>query len=287
MKKNLKHLPPQKHEEIKNLVRLIRQVPVVEMIILFGSYARGNWVDDVYTEGHITYEYISDYDILIVVKDEVTVQKTELWDRLRQQVGDAGSIRPSITLIVHDLKDINKLISNGQYFFTDIIKEGILLYDSDKLKLAKARKLSLKERKKFATEDLKSWFKEAKGFFKQFYSAFKRRDYKIAAFELHQTAERFYQTVLLVCTHYKPKIHDLHSLGKQVAREDPSFKKIFPQKTEEERRRFKLLREAYTKARYDTTYRITRADLEYLSTRVQRLQRLTKKVCDEKIKNFG
>lgn len=287
MKKFFNHLPKNKQEELKNLIRLIRQVPVVEMIILFGSYARGNWVDDVYTEGHITYEYISDYDILIVVKDEATVQKNELWDRLRQQVGDAGSIRPSITLIVHDIKDINKLISAGQYFFTDIIKEGIILYDSGKLKLAKTRKLNRRDRRAFAIEDFKSWFKEAKEFYGYFQSGFKKKQYKSAAFQLHQTAERFYQTVLLVCTHYKPKIHDLHSLGKQVAREDPRFKKIFPQKTEEERHRFKLLREAYTKARYDTTYRITRIELEYLSARVQKLQRLTKKVCDEKIKSFG
>ena len=27
------------------------------MIILFSSFARGDWVDDIYTEGHITYEY--------------------------------------------------------------------------------------------------------------------------------------------------------------------------------------------------------------------------------------
>ena len=29
----------------------------IAMIILFGSYARGDWVKDIYTEGHITYSY--------------------------------------------------------------------------------------------------------------------------------------------------------------------------------------------------------------------------------------
>ena len=50
MKNSLNHLPTQKKEEIKHLVRLIRQVPIVEMIILFGSYARGNWVDEEKTQ---------------------------------------------------------------------------------------------------------------------------------------------------------------------------------------------------------------------------------------------
>ncbi|HJD56054.1 MAG TPA: nucleotidyltransferase domain-containing protein [Rickettsia endosymbiont of Pyrocoelia pectoralis] len=30
----------------------------IAMIILYGSYARGDWVQDVYIEGHITYSYI-------------------------------------------------------------------------------------------------------------------------------------------------------------------------------------------------------------------------------------
>jgi predicted nucleotidyltransferase len=38
------------------------------MIILFGSYAKGTWVQDWYTEGHILYSYQSDFDIMVIVK---------------------------------------------------------------------------------------------------------------------------------------------------------------------------------------------------------------------------
>ena len=38
------------------------------MIILFGSYARGTWVVDSYMEGHTTYSYQSDLDIMLVTK---------------------------------------------------------------------------------------------------------------------------------------------------------------------------------------------------------------------------
>ena len=60
MKKTLSHLPKHKRQELKETVSIITENAEVEMIILFGSYARGNWVEDVYTEGHITYEYKSD-----------------------------------------------------------------------------------------------------------------------------------------------------------------------------------------------------------------------------------
>lgn len=32
----------------------------IAKIILFGSYARGTWVEDTYVEGHTTYSYQSD-----------------------------------------------------------------------------------------------------------------------------------------------------------------------------------------------------------------------------------
>jgi hypothetical protein len=42
--------------------------PSANILIPFGSYARGQWVEDTYTEGHIKYEYISDFDILVLTR---------------------------------------------------------------------------------------------------------------------------------------------------------------------------------------------------------------------------
>ena len=69
MKRTLSHLPKHKQEELKEITSITKANPGVEMVILFGSYARGDWVEDTYTEGHITYEYKSDFDILIIVKN--------------------------------------------------------------------------------------------------------------------------------------------------------------------------------------------------------------------------
>ena len=51
MKKSLAHLPKQKRHELLLITEIIcEKFPDVQMIILFGSYARGDWVEDVYTE---------------------------------------------------------------------------------------------------------------------------------------------------------------------------------------------------------------------------------------------
>nr|WP_016926433.1 nucleotidyltransferase domain-containing protein [Rickettsia conorii] len=37
----------------------------IALIILYGSYARGDWVKDMYTADHTTYNYTSDFDFLV------------------------------------------------------------------------------------------------------------------------------------------------------------------------------------------------------------------------------
>lgn len=81
MKRSLAHLPKYKREELKKITSIIKESADVEMIILFGSYARGTWVEDIYKEGHITYEYKSDYDILVVAKEHGLARKLGLWTR--------------------------------------------------------------------------------------------------------------------------------------------------------------------------------------------------------------
>lgn len=209
MKRSLAHLPKHKQQELIEATSIIKVNPGVEMVILFGSYARGDWVEDTYTEGHITYEYKSDFDILVIVKNRQYARRIMTWDKMESAINNSRTINTWATVIVHDITEVNKALSRGRYFFTDIKKEGVLLYDSKRYKLAKAQKLSPEERKQTAQDDFKYWFKSANEFFIDFGHAFKRRSYSKAAFELHQATERFYTTTLLVFTHYKPKEHDI------------------------------------------------------------------------------
>ena len=50
MKKSLTHLPAIKRDELVEIVALICKICRAEMIILFGSYARGDWIETYYTD---------------------------------------------------------------------------------------------------------------------------------------------------------------------------------------------------------------------------------------------
>jgi len=48
MKTRLDILPKDKQEELHRVVEIIREEFKPKMIILFGSHARGNWIEDAY-----------------------------------------------------------------------------------------------------------------------------------------------------------------------------------------------------------------------------------------------
>jgi len=287
MKKSLVHLPQYKRDELKLVIRIIRKhFPSAHMIILFGSYARGQWVEDIYTEGHITYEYISDFDILVLTRLKKTAQNQANQSRVDNTILQHKAIKTPVSVIYHSIGQVNPRLKEGHYFFSDIKKEGIILYDTGKLKLERRHKISPQKRKQIATEDFKQWFNSAKGFYTMYEHALKIRKYKIAAFQLHQATERFYGAVMLVFTGYKPKRHNIETLGRRVSGCDAAFLKVFPRATAEQDENFKLLKKAYIDARYKKDYKITRKQLEYLAARVKKLQKLTRTVCRKKIDSF-
>ncbi len=284
-------LPPQSEHVTKQLAEItavIREVlgEDLAMLILFGSYARGDWVQDRYEEDHIVYTYESDFDLLVVSEKRVhSTSKGEsrltslIGERLRRQALD----RPSSSVIVDDIRHLNKSLQRGRYFYVDIKREGVLLFDNGRHTLAEPRPLDPAERQQYAREDYEHWFTSASQFLVMGQEALERDWNNNAAFQLHQATERFFSAILLTFTGYKPKTHDIEKLDSQASDLHPEFFTVFPRATPEQERRFELLKEAYIGARYKRNYTITREELDYLASRVRKLEELTKRICEEKI----
>ena len=80
MNTSLEHLPEHKHNQLREIAGIIVKAVDPEKVILFGSHATGRWVEHRYTEGGITYEYISDYDILVITKSGESRKDYEVQD---------------------------------------------------------------------------------------------------------------------------------------------------------------------------------------------------------------
>ena len=288
MKTDLSHLPEDKRDELKIITDVIQKTVEPEMIILFGSHARGDWVEDRYVEGHVLYEYMSDYDILVVVeKPEQAAARRAHWNIMRRVLRRELAPETIVSPIAHAIEFVNARLGEGRYLFTDIKKEGVMLYDSGRFTLAEPRKLWAEEKVRMAQEDFDEWFESACDFHFNFEKSFETDRFKNAAFQLHQATERFYGTVLLVHTGYRPKLHDIGVLGKRAVALDRKLAGVFPRSTPEEEKRFDLLKRAYIDARYKRDYAITRDDLDYLATRVRDLRAVVEESCRKRIEGLG
>ena len=287
MKNSLSHLPQHKQAELELIKDIIlEKVPDVRMLVLFGSYARGSWVEDTHTEGHTTHVYESDFDILVATKSKKTAEDSDLHDRVEKAIDATNKIKTPHSIIYHTFSYFRHMITEGRYFFTDIKKEGIHLYHTGKHSLGKAKILTPRQRKQIAEDDFKQWFKKAKGFYAAYGFHLDRRDNKLAAFNLHQATESFYSAVTLVFVSYRFRTHDIELLGIKAVSYNAEFAKVFPRDTAEHKKAFTLLKKAYVDARYKKDYKITKKQLEYLAERVKMLQRLTNKICKKKIESF-
>lgn len=283
MKTTLTHLPDHKQAELRQIVAaLIPRYGEIEMIILFGSYARGTYVEDKYEDKGIVYEYKSDYDLLIITTKNSQADNDSLISSIGGKLEELSLPTP-VNPIFHGIDFVNAELRDGSYFFDEIKRDGVLLFSTSRYKLDEKQPKSPAEQKAKAQQYFEGWFKSANEFYIDFENAFECDSLKNAAFHLHQATERYYGAIQLVFTGYKPKTHDIEVLGRLAKALDMEFGKVFPRATIEERRRFILLKKAYIEARYNMDYNIGKADLEYLSERVQLLRRLTEQICLQKI----
>lgn len=300
MKTSLDHLPEGKRRELEFVVEVVREGFASSLehrmatrlragkllkIILFGSYARGDWVEDPVGR------YFSDFDLLVVVNHEDLTDVSEFWskteDRLVEEVSAGTKLRTPVSVIYHSLGEVNEKLKLGRYFFMDIVRDGIALFEEQGYPFAEPRPLSPEEALRETRDYYDEWFASAEEFLDDFRGNVAKGRLKKAAFELHQATERFYHCVFLVRTLYSPKTHSLNRLRKLAEELEPRLVEVWPSNTKFERRSYELLRAAYVKARYSRHYRITAEELEWLGSRVELLQSLVRVACAERIRVLG
>jgi len=298
MRSDLDHLPANKQRELERVLQLIfeefedafalarhewKKKRRILKVLLYGSYARGNWVD----EPHTAKGYKSDYDLLIIVNDKRLTDRVKYWakvdDRLMREYGIAGSIKTPVNFIVHTLGEVNDGLAHGRYFFMDVARDGIALYESDDTELHEPKPKTPHAALDMAKEYFEEWFPSAARFKKAAEFLAADGGFREAAFNMHQAAERMYHCVLLVVSFYTPHVHNLGFLRTQAERLDARLTYVWPTGNRKQRAMFEKLKEAYVKARYSKHYRISEEELAWLGEQVEELGRVVHEICSERI----
>lgn len=298
MRTDLDHLPSNKQRELERVRAIIfeefedalvlakhewKKKGKIEKIVLYGSYARGGWVD----EPHTAKGYRSDFDILIIVNDKRLTDKVDYWlkldNRLIRELAIDKTLKTPVNFIVHTLQEVNDGLAHGRYFFMDVAKDGIALYEADDRQLHTPKPKTPEQALKMAKEYFEEWYPSAMRAHVNFGDDLKRGWNKDAAFMLHQATERLYHCALLVCTFYTPHVHNLGFLRTQAERIDMRLVDAWPRDQRADRAKFEKLKEAYVKARYSKHYRVSDEELTWLGERIEELGRAVHAVCAERI----
>src|SRR5438045_8755141 len=145
MRTDLEHLPPTKQRELERVVQILfeefgeatalatqdwKKKWRILKVILYGSYARGGCVD----QQHTAKGYQSDFDLLIIVNDERLTDRVEYWakaeERLNRELSITKTLKTPVNFIVHSLHEVNDGLAHGRFFFMDVARDGIAIYQS-------------------------------------------------------------------------------------------------------------------------------------------------------------
>ena len=179
---------------------------------------------------------------------------------------------------------MNDGLAHGRYFFMDIARDGIALYQSDDSELHTPKPKTPAQALCMAKEYFEEWMPRAasaqKGYL--FYQSQSEANGR-RPFLLHQATERLYHCILLVLTFYTPHVHNIAFLRSQAERLDGRLIDAWPRDSREHRAMFEKLKDAYVKARYSKHYKISATELEWLGARVEALGRAVHAVCSDRI----
>jgi predicted nucleotidyltransferase/HEPN domain-containing protein len=296
MRTDIDHLPAAKQRELERVVQILfeefedaRGAPTgakkfgrILKILMYGSYARGGWID----EPHTAKGYQSDFDLLVIVNQKELTDRVVFWEkaeeRLTRERAISGNLKTPVNFIVHTLQEVNDGLAHGRYFFMDVARDGIALYQSEDSELHQPMPKTPAQALAMAKEYFEEWFPAAASMKEGAEFWLQKGRLKDSAFALHQATERLYHCVLLVVTFYTPHVHNLGFLRTQAERLDRRLR-IWPVDSRKQRAMFEKLKDAYVKARYARHYQISEEELAWLGEQVEELGRAVHLVCSEKI----
>lgn len=281
MKSDPDHLPQSKRAELERIQRILldefeaaigsatkpeKRNGKVYKIILFGSFARDDWVDEPENG------YQSDYDLLVVVSHGDLTEIADYWYVAEDKILRDPAIARPVNIIVHSLDEVNQALMRGEYFWVDIARDGIALYELPCHALATPMPLTPADAYEMADRYFKKWFESAEGFLDTSRYSASQGPCNEAAFLLHQATERLYICFLLVTTLYFPRSHNIKFLRSLAEDKEPRLIDAWARDSKVDRRRFELLKRAYVEARYSDSYTIGSDDLDALVASVERLR---------------
>lgn len=287
----LGHVPEKKRRELKRVIRILfeefedaqkgklsdkRKGGRILKLVLFGYHARRNGTED-HQSG-----VSPGFDLLVIVNTRIFANPHS-WngttERILRERTVTGYLATPVNLTIHSIMDLNDQLAHGRAFFVDIVRDGIMLYETPNFPLNTPGSADPDADRAEALRQFEYWFTIAMRRFELAKEAMARGYEREAAFDLHQTVEQLYHGVLHVLTRHSPRSHRLSCLRTHAERVASQLSDAWPTDSDFARQCFARLDRAYIDARYSRHYKVTGEELRWLLARVTVLQETAIATC--------
>ncbi len=85
-------------------------------------------------EPHTAKGYVSDFDLLVIVNQQDLADRAAYWTSADQGLIEerlVGNLRTPTNFIVHSWQQVTDGLAHGRFFFMDIARDGIGLFEAD------------------------------------------------------------------------------------------------------------------------------------------------------------
>ncbi len=279
LKQILKHLPPERISDLEHITQTITNTNRVHIVLLFGSYARGDYKSKRGKEQGKK----SDFDILVVTEDSAS--KRKVVGELRNAFADSEIV---VQTLVVTINAVNQALEENQYFYSDIKKEGIELFNSGSHEFASFKGLSPTRRREIAEEDFEKWYGDAEKAIKGFRFYISEKDLGWASFMLQQSVEMCYTAIEMVFSHYNTHEHNLFALRDRTLKYHIRLKGVFHYEDEEKKKLFDQLNYAYIGGRYknEKEFPVDMDKIDFWKQETEMFLKLTEEICLERIERL-
>jgi HEPN domain-containing protein len=216
----------------------------------------------------------------LIIVNTKKLTDPDYWDATRSRLMHDSGIKTPVGVIVHSRREVGDRLHLGQSFFSDIRRDGIVLYELSDDLLPEPKAMSPAEKYQVAKGHFER-FRRAAKFLKGALFYTKEGDADEASFLIHQSIEQAYSTFLLTVATYSPASHNINFLRALSEDQDRRLVDAWPRDRHRFIAWFNLINEAYVKARYSPHYEISQEALIWLGERTAELHQLVATICEE------
>ena len=264
----------QPNKALEELVHGLHQSVAVDKIFLLGVMAEGQVVNSIFHSADLRGMQATAYFMLLLTRPGERRTEDTVQDMLEQRFRYSLPVH----LIVYSASSFYQWLRDGQSFAVRVIEQAPMLYDARITQIPPPGFCFREDHLYRQQRQAVCGYRRSGEFLAGAELYALRKEYNLAAFLLHQSAEHACLSYMLQHTGLKTGTHNIDKLLRYTTMVSNQVSHYFPRSSEADMELFRLLQKAYIHGRYKDDYSISPFQIKVL---IRRMKKLLLRLCPE------